>query len=296
MSVERDLSVAFLGLGLMGAPMAARIAEAGFPVSLWNRSAKEIYIKRRARMTTSIREAVSAADIIIIMVSDGDAVDDVLFAQGGVANAAMPGACVAVMSSIPPDLARSQAARLVARDIAYVDAPVSGGEQGAKAGALAIMAGGAAQDLEKLEGVFQFLGRLTHIGPVGAGQLAKLANQLIVGVTIGAVAEALRLLEAGGAEASCFAKAVAGGFAESAVLKIHGAQMLRGDFEPGAHASTQFKDLRTAQMLAESFTLDLPMLNCAADLYGSLCETELARCDHSILYEWLCDERRQKSR
>ena len=294
MSSPVNISVAFLGLGLMGLPMSARMASAGHPVRLWNRSDRDYRtaIEAGANVSSSIQDAVENADIIIIMVSNSDAVDDVLFSEAGVVASACSGACVVVMSSIPPDAAQRQALVLEQHGLSYVDAPVSGGEAGARKGTLAIMAGGDTDIVASITPVLEAMGRVTHVGPVGAGQVVKLANQLIVGVTIGAVAEALHLVKAAGAETSSFTSAIAGGFADSNVLKIHGQRMINGDFVPGAHASTQLKDLKTALNLSKLCSLDLPMLRKATELYEALCRSEYASRDHSVLYKWLLDARR----
>ena len=297
MAFAPNPSVAFLGLGLMGLPMSVRIAGAGYPTRIWNRSDRDLRaaIEAGAEVSSSIQGAVEKADVVIIMVSNSDAVDDVLFSDGGVAASARSGACVVVMSSIPPDTAQRQALVLEQHGLSYVDAPVSGGEVGAQGGALAIMAGGDADIVAAVAPVIEATGRVTHVGPVGAGQVVKLANQLIVGVTIGAVAEALLLVKAAGADTTSFRSAIAGGFADSTILKIHGQRMVNGDFAPGAHASTQLKDLDTALKLSKLCKLDLPMLRKATELYDALCRSDYSNCDHSVLYKWLADNRRQVS-
>jgi 2-hydroxy-3-oxopropionate reductase len=188
------------------------------------------------------------------------------------------------MSSIPVDTARREAERLAPLGISYVDAPVSGGERGAIAASLSIMAGGNDADIERLRSVFKALGRLTHVGPVGSGQLAKLANQLIVGVTIGAVAEALLLAEAGGANPAAVREALLGGFADSTILKQHGERMLQRNFAPGARAEVQLKDLRTGLAQAGACGCDLPFLSLAERLYQHMCQGERSGLDHSALY------------
>ena len=215
------------------------------------------------------------------MLSTGAVVDEVLFS---VADALEAGSLVIVMSSIPVASARSQAERLKARGIRYVDAPVSGGETGARAASLTIMAGGEVADVEVARQTLSSLGRLTHVGPVGSGQLAKLANQVIVGVTIGAVAEALLLAGSGGADIALVCQALQGGFADSTILRLHGTRMAKGSFEPGGHASTQLKDLATARQLAGQQGLHLPLLALAERLYQSMCERGLGDLDHSALY------------
>jgi len=222
------------------------------------------------------------------MLSTGRIVDEVLFAADAagrsVADELAPGSIVIVMSSIPVSAARAQADRLKRRGVRYIDAPVSGGEAGAKAGSLAIMVGGEAADIEGAQPVLRLLGNVTHVGPVGTGQLAKLVNQLIVGVTIGAVSEALLLAREGGADVGRVCEALRGGFADSPVFRQHGARMVSGAFAPGGHASTQLKDLITASASAAQHKLRLPFLALAERLYQSMCDHGLGDLDHSALY------------
>ena len=287
--------ILFVGVGIMGAPMARNLAAAGFSVSVWNRTAE----KARAiegegvRVVEDLSGLAPARRSVILMVSTGAVADEVLFGSEsapGLSKALAPGSDVIVMSSIPVDVAERQAQRLGrARRIDYVDAPVSGGERGAVDGTLTIMAGGDGAVIDRLRPLFAPMGRVTHVGPVGAGQLAKLANQTIVGVTIGAVAEALLLAEAGGADPRAVREALLGGFADSTVLRQHGARMVDQSFEPGAHCHVQLKDVTTAQALAERYGVDAPLLRRTCDLYAELCETPLRMLDHSALYLHLRD-------
>ncbi|MCC7428453.1 MAG: NAD(P)-dependent oxidoreductase [Alphaproteobacteria bacterium] len=277
--------IAVLGTGIMGAPMARRLAEAGFTVSAWNRSrAKaEPLAADGVSITDTPAAACAGADVALLMLTDGPACDAVLH-QGGVLAALRPGAVVLVMASIPPASARAQAAACAARGMFYVDAPVSGGERGAIAGTLAIMAGGEEAAIAALAPVFAPLGRATRIGPAGAGSLAKLANQLIVGVTIGAVAEALHLVAAGGSDPAAFRAAVAGGFADSNILRIHGERMISGDFRPGGTVAIQLKDMRSIRAEAEALGLDLPITRLVEQLYDALVAHGDGALDHSALW------------
>ncbi len=173
----RDIAV--IGTGIMGAPMAARLAEAGFPVRAWNRSAEKasILVEKGVEPVATAGAAVAQADVVLCMLSSGPVCDEVLHGASGVISAMKPGAVLLVMSSIPVDSARQQAEAAKAHGVAYVDAPVSGGEKGAIEGTLAIMAGGEQRDVDALRPLFDCLGRVTHVGPVGCGSLAKLANQ-----------------------------------------------------------------------------------------------------------------------
>jgi 2-hydroxy-3-oxopropionate reductase len=176
------------------------------------------------------------------------------------------------MSSIPVETCRRQAESLRQAGVHYVDAPVSGGEAGARQGTLAILAGGDADVVEKLAPVFKPLGRATHLGPVGTGQAAKLANQIIVGGTIIAVAEALHFAARNGADPAKVRSALAGGFGDSKILHLHGTRMVERDFVPGSPAEYQLKDLRTAQNWAKSLALDLTLLNVLAAMFGDMIE------------------------
>lgn len=275
--------VAVLGTGIMGAPMARRLAAAGFDVAAWNRdpAKAEVLAPAGVRPAATAREAVAGAEVVICMLSSGDVCDAVLLGEDGAAAAMDPGATLVVMSSIPVETARGQAAFCAARGLAYVDAPVSGGEKGAQEGTLAIMAGGAAEDVARLAPVFAPLGRVTHVGPAGAGELAKLANQMIVAGTICAVAEALLLAERGGADPAQVRAALLGGFADSAILRQHGERMVRGDFAPGGPAKHQLKDTSTARALAESLDLELPVLAEVDALFAALVAHGGADLDHS---------------
>ncbi|MBP7336717.1 NAD(P)-dependent oxidoreductase [Niveispirillum sp.] len=286
--------IAFIGTGIMGAPMAANLARHGHEVRAWNRTRgkAEALAAQGVLVAGSAAEATQGADIAILMVSTGDVADAVLFGPGGIVATLSPGAIVVVMSSIPVDTSRAQAARLAALGIDYVDAPVSGGERGAIAATLSIMAGGDGAVIERLRPIFAAMGRTTHVGPVGSGQLAKLANQLIVGVTIGAVAEALLLAEAGGADVVAVRDALIGGFADSTILRQHGERMIQGNFVPGGHAEVQLKDLRTGRAVADAAGITLPFQRLAERLYADMVADGRPLLDHSALYLTLKDRMR----
>ena len=278
--------IAFLGIGLMGAPQARRLLGAGFSVTAWNRTrAKaEALIPLGATVADAAAAAVNNADVVIIMLENGVAVGDVLFHQG-VASALKKGALVIDMSSIKPREAREHAAKLEALGCRHVDAPVSGGTGGAEQGTLAIMAGGNEADVADAAAVFKPMGRALRVGPHGAGQLAKLANQMIVGITIGAVSEALQLAAAGGADPALVREAIRGGFAGSKILEVHGERMLTRDFAARATATVQLKDMNNALDAASGFDdYQLPITTLLRDLYASLCEHGGAGVDHSGLF------------
>ena len=279
------MKIAFLGIGLMGFPMARRLCEAGHEVHAWNRSrAKaERLLPFGASVHDTPVQAVSGAEIIITMLENGEVVESVLFGQG-TAEAAQPGAVVVDMSSIRPEQARDQARRLAERGVGHLDAPVSGGTIGADQGTLAIMAGGEASTFEQVAPVFTALGRSTHVGPSGAGQLAKLANQMIVGITIGAVAEALLLCEKGGADPAKVREAITGGFADSRILQVHGQRMVTRNFTPGAHMTVQLKDMRNALATAAGVGLEVPITGLLAQLYADGVAHGLSEIDHAGLF------------
>ena len=285
-SAETSLPVvAVLGIGLMGKPMSRRLCEAGYRVRVWNRSpAKALAMQAHgATAFDTPAEAVAQADIVITMLQDGPAVENVLFAQGA-ASGLRPGSLVVDMSSIQPRQARDHAARLAALGVACLDAPVSGGTVGAEAGTLAIMAGGRAADFERALPVLQVLGRATHVGPMGSGQLAKLANQMIVGITIGAVAEALLFASRGGADMGKVREAISGGFAESRILQVHGQRMVERDFAKRAAVTVQLKDMRNAMATAHETGFEAPITQLFTQLFEQATEHGLGDLDHSALF------------
>lgn len=281
--------VLFLGTGIMGAPMARHISAAGYNVTAWNRTPQKSEALKAFSITPlhSLASLEQARRVVILMVSTGNVCDDLLFGASPVAAKLAPGSVVIVMSSVPVETARSQAVRLSALGIGYIDAPVSGGERGAQAAALSIMAGGTDEAIQSVRPVLSTMGRVHHVGPAGCGQLAKLANQTIVGISIGAVAEALLIAKAGGADLDSVREALMGGFANSEVLRQHGERMIKGDFAPGAYAHIQLKDVTTAQALASSLGVSTPLLGQTCRLYSDLCETPLRNLDHSVLYQFL---------
>ncbi|MCZ8180705.1 MAG: NAD(P)-dependent oxidoreductase [Rhizobium sp.] len=295
MTAPATRQIAFLGTGLMGAPMVRRLLGAGFPVTVWNRDVgkAEPLQAAGARVAQSAAEAVAGADVVFTMLSDGSAVEDVLFAKG-TADALKQGATVVDTSSIAPPIARDHASRLAERGIAHIDAPVSGGVVGAEAGTLAIMAGGDAALVESLADVFAPLGRVTHVGPSGAGQICKLANQQIVAITIGAVAEAMMLVEAGGASRERFRQAIRGGFAESRILELHGQRMVDRRFEPGGPSRLQLKDLNAVAAMADTYGLDLPLTSDVRQAFETFVADGNGELDHSALLLHLEKTNRRK--
>jgi len=284
MAASTSVNVAFLGIGLMGSRQAKRLLDAGHSLTVWNRSREkaEALSAFGARVVDTAAEAVADADVVILMLENGRIVTDVLFSQGA-AGALRPGAVLVDMSSIKPAEAQEHAKRLAERGVHHIDAPVSGGTLGAEQGTLAIMAGGESDMFDRVESLLAIMGRPVHVGPHGAGQLAKLANQIIVGVTIGAVAEALLLAQRGGADPAKVREALRGGFAESRILELHGQRMVERDFVTKGRSVTHLKDLDNALDAAERIDLDsLPYTALTADLFRGLIENA-GDLDHSGL-------------
>jgi 3-hydroxyisobutyrate dehydrogenase-like beta-hydroxyacid dehydrogenase len=286
-------SVAFLGTGLMGAPMVRNLQKSGFPVTVWNRGPgkTEALVADGARLALSAPAAAAGADVVITMVSDGTVVRALL--DAGVADAMKPGTIFVDMSSIKPREARAHFDLLKARGISALDAPVSGGTKGATDATLAIMAGGEEQAFEKAKPVLAAMGRPTLVGPPGTGQLAKLANQGIVATTIGIVAEAMLLMQAAGADMNRLREALKGGFADSVILQQHGKRMADNDFTPGGRSLLQLKDLDNLLEEAEALGLALPLSELQQTRYHRFVhELGGADLDHAGLFLELKD--RQK--
>ena len=278
-------TVAVLGIGRMGLPMATRLCQAGLNVHVWNRNTAKAEPLAALGATVHVQaaDAARAADIVISMLENGAVVQEVLFGLG-TAQAMKPGALVVDMASIKPAEACDHSARLQALGLRHVDAPVSGGTVAAEAGTLAIMAGGDAADLAEALPVLQHLGTTTHVGPHGAGQLAKLANQMIVGITIGAVSEALLMCAKGGADMAKVREAIGGGFARSRILELHGQRMVDRDFAPRATMTVQRKDMRNALDTAATLGFQAPITELFERLYSEAIDHGLADLDHSGLF------------
>ncbi|MGB0467868.1 MAG: NAD(P)-dependent oxidoreductase [Pontibacterium sp.] len=277
--------IAFLGIGLMGLPMATHLLNAGYPLTLWNRtrSKTEALEKLGAGVTDTVRDAIAGADIVISMLENGPVVTEVLYDSGAL-KACKPGTTIIDMSSIPPEMAKAHATQCASLGLGYLDAPVSGGTVGAEQASLSIMAGGERTLFEALQPIFAVLGKATtYIGPAGSGQLAKCANQAIVGITIGAVSEALLLAAEGGADPEAVREALLGGFASSRILELHGQRMIDRNFMPGATSRVQLKDLRTILDSARNQNLSLPLTQRVHDEYLDMVAKGMENCDHSGL-------------
>jgi 3-hydroxyisobutyrate dehydrogenase-like beta-hydroxyacid dehydrogenase len=271
--------LAFLGIGLMGKPMASRLARAGFPLRAWNRSAAKAEALRvsGALPQAVLADAVAGADIVISMLEAGPVVAQVL--EAALPHLA-PGSLWIDMSSTRQDEALEFAARLAGRGCRFVDAPVSGGVVGAEQGTLAIMAGGSEEAVARAEAVLHVLGKLTRVGEVGSGQVAKLCNQLIVGATLNVVAEALLLADAAGADPAAVREAIRGGFAGSRILELHGQRMLERNFMPGGQVRTQLKDQRNILAAAQAAGVTLPVTELVTRQYETI-EQDLPGADHA---------------
>lgn len=282
--------VGFLGTGIMGAPMARNLARAGFEVTAWNRnkSKAERLGKDGIRIADTAAEAAAGQEVLVVMLSSGSVCDEVLFGSAGAVAALEAGAMLIVMSSIPVETAMAQADRAALAGIAYLDAPVSGGEIGAIDAELSIMVGGSADHVRAARPILEAMGKLVHVGPVGAGELTKLVNQLTVASTIVAVAEGLLLARRGGADIARVREALMAGFAGSRILDLHGQRMIEGAFLPGGPAKYQVKDTATARTTAAALGLDLPMLNLTDQLFGDLVAHGGGELDHSAIFLELC--------
>jgi 3-hydroxyisobutyrate dehydrogenase len=283
------MKLGFLGIGLMGRPMVMRLLAASHEVTVWNRSREKLaaVLQKGARAADSPAALARGAEIVMMCVTDQQAARDVLFGPGGVAEAARPGLIVVDFSSIAPASAQDFARRLAEKGAGLVDAPVSGGVAGAEKGTLAIMAGGRAEDVERVRPVVMALAaRFTRMGDSGAGQSTKLCNQVIVGSLLAVIADAVRLAEAAGVDARKLPEALKGGFADSLPLQIFGAGMAARTFEPSiGSAYLMLKDLTNALDVASQHGLDLPMASRALERYRRLKDGGKIDKDPSTLVE-----------
>jgi 3-hydroxyisobutyrate dehydrogenase len=262
----------YLGLGMMGTPMARRLLDAGYEVAVWNRSTAKAagLIKAGASLAGNPRDVASTADIIFMCVTDAKAVEEVVFGADGLAAVPGTGKLVVDFSSIHPDAARAIAARLkAANGMGWIDSPVSGGTKGAEEGTLAVMAGGHAADIERVRPyVLAMARRLTHMGPIGAGQTTKLCNQVIVGCAMAVLAEATRLAANAGIDAARLPEALAGGFADSIPLQLFVPRMVQGIHSPPfGHIATLLKDLDTVADVAQTTSTLVPMATLAGQIF-----------------------------
>lgn len=281
--------IGFIGLGLMGHPMAARLIEAGHRVFLHNRSGvPQDLVDLKGIACQSRREVAEKSEIVFTIVSDTPDVEDVLFGADSVASGLSPGKIIVDMSSISPIATREFAARIEKRGCKYLDAPVSGGDIGAKAGTLTIMVGGPEETFKKVEPLFAIMGKsITRIGANGDGQTAKVANQIIVGLTIAAISEALLFASKAGADPAKVRAALMGGFAGSRILEVHAQRMLSHTFTPGFKLELHHKDLAIALDGAKRLQMALPHTALCQEMFNAALAAGDGALDDSALLKVL---------
>jgi 2-hydroxy-3-oxopropionate reductase len=279
------MQIGFIGVGLMGFPMAKNLLKSGYKLKAYNRSQDKAERLKEfgAEISKSIKEAVTNSDIIITILTDDTAVEKVIGSDEFIENI-KPNATVIDMSSINPVLSKKCANALKEKNINYLDAPVSGGTLGAEDASLAIMVGGDKKIFKENYDLLKILGNPTLVGPVSSGQISKLANQIIVGVTIGAVAEAITLCEESGTDPSKMIEALSGGWADSKILQTHGKRMIDKDFSPKGKTTTQLKDMTNIVNAGKAADLHLPISNLIKEMYKNLVEDGHGNTDHSSLY------------
>ena len=280
------MKIGFIGTGLMGFPMAKNLLDKSLDLNVFSRTIEKAkpLEKIGAKISNSLSEAVKDVDIVITMLTDDDAVEKVLGDQSLQENL-KKGSTVVDMSSIKPKIAIKYGNFLKDKGINFLDAPVSGGTIGAEQATLAIMVGGDQKVFDQIKDVLKVMGNPTLVGPIGSGQVSKLANQIIVGVTIGAVAEAITLCEKAGVDGNKFIEALSGGFADGKILQNHGKRMIDKDFSPKGKVSTHLKDMNNILECAGDFNTQLPISNLIKDMFKSLVENGNDNDDHSALYK-----------
>jgi len=278
--------IGFIGIGLMGLPMAKNLLKAGYELKAFNRteSKAEPLKEFGGKISKSIEEVVSDNDVVITMLTDDSSVDAVMNSQEFLDNLKVD-ATVIDMSSVKPTTAISHGNNLKSKNINYLDSPVSGGTIGAEDASLAIMVGGEQKIFDDVSDVLKVMGNPTLVGPLSSGQVSKLANQIIVGLTIGAVAEAVTLCEKAGANPNKMIKALSGGWADSKILQTHGKRMIEKDFTPKGRTSVHLKDMNNILECANSYNTHLPISNLVKEMYKSLVENGHGETDHSSLYK-----------
>ena len=278
--------IGFIGIGLMGFPMSKNLLKSGCKLNVFNRSIDKANSLKEfgAEISETIAELVKNSEVIITMLTDDAAVDQVMGDTDFIDNL-IPGTTIIDMSSVKPETAIKHANNLKKKQINYLDSPVSGGTIGAEEASLAIMTGGEQKVFDEVKSILKKMGNPTLVGPVGSGQVSKLANQIIVGLTIGAVAEAVILCEKAGADPNKMISALTGGWADSKVLQTHGKRMISKDFSPKGKTFTQLKDMNNILECANSFNTHLPISNLVKEMYKSLVENGHGETDHSSLYK-----------
>jgi 2-hydroxy-3-oxopropionate reductase len=283
-------TIGFIGLGLMGRPMSLNLMNAGAAVSVFDVVPEALSRQAALGMTAAASPAAAAetAEVVVVMVSDTPSVEAVLLGENGVVGALKPGTLVIDMGTTAVPATRRFAAAVAAKGCQYVDAPVSGGSVGAEAGNLTIMAGGSDAAIARAMPILEVLGgRITHVGDNGAGQVAKAANQVIVGINIVAAAEALTLARRAGVDPERVRQALTGGFADSRILELHGLRMTSGDFTPGGKVTTQHKDMTQALDLAAELGFDLPATRLTREMCQTVMDQGDGDLDHAALIKAL---------
>jgi len=279
-------TIGFIGLGIMGKPMARNLLRAGHPLVVFNRSRAPVdeLVAQGARAAATPREVAAASDIVITMLPDSPDVEAVVLGADGVAAGIRSGALFIDMSTIAPATARAVGAALRERGVAVLDAPVSGGEKGAIDATLSIMIGGTDAAFARAEPILRLLGKnIVHVGPDGAGQVTKACNQIVVGVTIEAVAEALALAAASGVDQVAVRAALLGGFAQSKVLEVHGQRMIDRAFTPGFKSKLHRKDMNIAVNAGQDAGLQLAAAALVRERFDELLARGEGELDHSAL-------------
>ena len=277
-------TIAFIGLGIMGAPMARNLLEAGYDVIGYNRSQGKIdrHVEAGGRGAETAAEAAAGSDVIITCLPDSEVVADVMRANDGVIAGVEAGDIVIDMSTISPTVTESLAEELAAEDVVLLDAPISGGEEGAIDGTLSIMVGGSAKTLETVRPILDVMGaKITHCGGHGAGQVTKACNQIVVANAMAAVSEALVFAEQAGADLEAVVEAISGGAAGCWTLDNRAPNMIRGDFDPGFFAKYQYKDLRIATRAGQEYGAPLPTTSVAHELFKIAVQTGRGMDDNS---------------
>ena len=280
------MKISFIGTGLMGFPMAKNLLKKNLDLKIFSRTLDKSKPLEEfgGKIINSLSEAIIDSDIILTMLTDDDAVEKVLGNSDFLKNL-KPSSTVIDMSSIKPKIAIKYGKLLKENNINFLDAPVSGGTIGAEQGSLAIMVGGDQKTFDNAINVLKIMGNPTLVGPIGSGQISKLANQIIVGVTIGAVAEAIMLCEKAGVDGNKFIKALSGGFADGKILQNHGKRMIKKDFSPKGKVSTHLKDMNNILECANDFNTQLPISNLIQTMFKSLVDNGNSDDDHSALYK-----------
>ena len=278
-------SIAFIGIGLMGFPMAKNLLKFGYNLKAYNRSQDKADRLKEfgAEISVSIKDVVTNSDIIITMLTDDNAVEKVMGSDEFISNI-KEGATVIDMSSVNPVLTIKYSKKLKEKKIDYLDAPVSGGTIGAEEATLAIMVGGDEETFKNCYELLKKMGNPTLVGPVSSGQISKLANQIIVGVTIGAVAEAVTLCEKSGTNPNKMIEALSGGWADSKILQTHGKRMIDKDFTPKGKTTTQLKDMTNIINAGKAVETHLPISSLIKEMYNDLVADGHGNTDHSSLY------------